>query len=116
MIGHYPNLVSSVVLTFENSSAFPVSERVEYGSLTDGRWQIAIPYLSYVSPEFHRLFGDFNGDRAIDGGTDFANFGTTFGLSSGDPGYLAAFDFNNDNTVEGGPDYSEFGARFGLSL
>ena len=63
-----------------------------------------------------RHFGDFNGDGTVDGGADFSPFGTSFGLSTGDAGFLAAFDFNNDGAIEGGVDFAEFGERFGQSL
>jgi len=112
--------VNDLVLTFDNANGANTSSSVEFGSLADGLWQLHIPSLNYTSPAgsnyFFRLFGDINGDGTVDGGADFSAFGTTFGLSTGDPGYLAAFDFNADGTVEGGTDFAQFGSRFGLSI
>jgi len=105
-------LVSSATLTFENAFAAPVSDGVEYGSLSDGRWRVVIPYLSFVSLDFHRLFGDINGDATVDGGSDFSAFGSEFGLSLvGSP-----FDFNADGVIDGGTDFAAFGERFGQSV
>jgi len=116
---------TSLVLTFSNASgapSFPGSS-VEFGSLSDGRWRLEIPsaagYMSNpaaVNEQIPRLFGDINNDGTVDGGLDFGQFGTTFGLSAGVPAFLAAFDFNNDGTIEGGADFAEFGARFGVSI
>ncbi len=62
---------------------------------------------------FHRLFGDINGDRTVDGSNDFAAFGSVFGSTGPN---LVAFDYNADGTVDGSTDFAQFGARFGLTL
>jgi len=104
----------------------------DFGSLQDGNWILTVAAsgvsagsvpmtANYSTPtsgpgSIHRLFGDINGDRTVEGGGDFSQFGAAFGSSVGNPLYLAAFDFNLDGTIEGGADFSEFGNRFGLSL
>ncbi len=105
-------LVSSLTLTFQNIT----NAGVEFGSLSDGRWQLAIPLLSFTSPlngtDLRRLFGDINGDGTVDGPNDFAAFGAVFGTTApGNP-----FDFNNDGTIDGSTDFAQFGSRFGVTL
>ena len=64
--------------------------------------------------QFFRLFGDVNGDATVDG-TDFAEFGNTFGLSVGDTGFLFGLDYDANDTIDGS-DFGEFGNRFGTSI
>ncbi len=103
---------NAITLKFQNVS----SGGVEFASLADGRWQLAIPSLNYTSPlndpNLRRLFGDINGDGTIDGPNDFSAFGAAFGITS----VASPFDFNNDGTIDGSNDFSAFGARFGLTL
>jgi hypothetical protein len=109
---------NTIQLTFSNadgSQQLP-DRGVEYGSLGDGYWQLAIPSATYVStdmdPSLRRLFGNSNNDSTVDG-TDFGAFGNVFGttFAIGTNG----FDFNNDGTVDG-TDFGEFGNRFGVTL
>jgi extracellular elastinolytic metalloproteinase len=51
-----------------------------------------------------RFYGDINGDRNVDI-SDFGPFSGTFGLNSGQAGFISAFDFNNDGTI----DITDFG-------
>lgn len=110
---------NSLVLTFDNADSSNITAGVEYGSLADGRWQLAIPAASFISvepipptpPQLRRLFGDFDNNGTVDG-ADFANFGIVFGTNA-----LASDAFNYDaNTTIDGADFSEFGARIGLTL
>jgi hypothetical protein len=57
---------------------------------------------------FHRLFGDSNGDRTIDG-TDFTAFGNAFGTTN------FVFDLNRDSTIDGS-DLVLMGNRFGRTI
>ncbi len=111
-------LVSTLTLTFANADGSPITAGVEYGSLADGRWQLAIPSVGYTSAlnstNLRRLFGDINNDGTVDGSTDFAQFGAVFGTSPGVN--MSAFDFNNDGTIDGSTDFAQFGARFGTTL
>lgn len=43
-------MVSSITLTFDNADASGETAGVEFGSLSDGRWQLAIPSANYTSP------------------------------------------------------------------
>jgi prepilin-type N-terminal cleavage/methylation domain-containing protein len=56
---------------------------------------------------FHRLFGDFNGDGTV-GGDDLTAFGNSF--NTADP----IFDFDNNGIVDGG-DLTAFGNRFNFT-
>jgi uncharacterized delta-60 repeat protein len=57
-----------------------------------------------------RFFGDINGDRHVDI-ADFALFSSSFNLSTGQTGFLAAFDFNNDGHIDIA-DFGQFSIRF----
>jgi hypothetical protein len=58
---------------------------------------------------FHRFFGDSNGDTNVDI-SDFGLFSGTFGLNSGQIGFLSYFDFNNDNVIDI-TDFGQFSIR-----
>ncbi len=109
-------LVSSVTLTFDNADGSAISPGVEYGSLADGQWRLAVPAAGYQSsasdPLLRRLFGDFNGDSTVDGATDFAAFGSVFGTTL----TASPFDFNADGTIDGAADFAAFGANFGRTV
>jgi subtilisin-like proprotein convertase family protein len=88
-------------------------------SLQDGKYSLAInagsitdvalnPFTPPAATNFHRLFGDVNGDVTVDG-SELLVFGNAFASSN------FAFDFDADNTI-GGTDLLEFGNRFGLTL
>jgi hypothetical protein len=57
-----------------------------------------------------RFYGDINGDRHVDI-ADFALFSSSFNLSTGQTGFLAAFDFNNDGHIDI-LDFGQFSIRF----
>jgi hypothetical protein len=95
------------------------------GSLTDGRYVLTAPAghvqdaqgnLSQAdsATNFFRLYGDANGDGAING-ADYFLFRSTYGLSAGQPGYLSYFDYDGNGTINGG-DYSQFRTRYGSTL
>jgi len=50
--------------------------------------------------QLHRLFGDVNGDKAVNG-LDLTAFRSAFGTVLGDTNYNAALDFNGDGVVNG---------------
>lgn len=101
---------TSITLTFANID----NTGIDFGSLSDGRWQLSIPSASYTSPngpsdtQLRRLFGNFDNDTSVDG-TDFG-FYPPFGAAVNSP-----FDYNNDGAVLA-DDFSEFGNRFGYTL
>ena len=117
-------VVSSITLTFSNADGSGISAGVEYGSLADGYWQLAIPSLGYISQAgsstLFRLFGDINGDSTVTAGGDQivfdSAFGTTYDPNDLNNGYNAAFDFNGDGTITAGGDQTPFHTRFGVTL
>jgi hypothetical protein len=61
-----------------------------------------------------RLFGDVNGDRAVNG-LDLAAFRPAFGTTIGQPGYVEWLDVNGDGVING-TDMTAFRSRFGAML
>ncbi|HTK73956.1 MAG TPA: dockerin type I domain-containing protein [Gemmataceae bacterium] len=61
-----------------------------------------------------RLFGDVNGDRAVNG-LDLTAFRNAFGATSADAGYVSFLDFNGDGAING-TDLAQFRSRFGVIL
>jgi Ca2+-binding RTX toxin-like protein len=61
-----------------------------------------------VQSAFHRLFGDYNGDRFV-GTNDFIAFRQSFN------GYLFAFDYDGDGSVSTN-DFVQFRQRFGMLI
>jgi hypothetical protein len=62
----------------------------------------------------HRLYGDVNGDKAVNG-LDLAAFRTAFGSTQSNPNYAAELDANGDGAING-LDLAEFRTRFGTNL
>lgn len=95
-------------------------------SLPDGRYKLTVNGINIVADgrtvdannvgtpgttrvvDFHRLFGDVNGDAAV-AGNDFNVFKTSFG------GTDFFFDYDGDGFV-GNSDFNQFKSRFGGSL
>jgi hypothetical protein len=123
------NLVNGVTVVTLNS--FTGSE-AQFGSLNDGRYTLTA-LASQISTEgfaldgdgdgqpggdYHfgdaqglfRFYGDINGDRHVDI-ADFGLFSSTFNLSTGQTGFLAAFDFNGDGHIDIA-DFGQFSIRF----
>ena len=89
----------------------------EFGSLTDGRWVLSVDRTKVKSPTgvemaadysypLHRLFGDANGDGAVNG-FDYNRFRQAYGSTAGSVAYRAEFDSNGDGAVNGF-DYNRF--------
>jgi len=72
--------------------------------------------LSNANQTFHfyRLYGDANGDGAVDA-ADVALFRQTYGKGASDPGFLWFFDFNGDGRVDVA-DLRALRARLGMRL
>jgi hypothetical protein len=104
----------------------------EFGSLIDGDYTLTV-FSSQVSAggaafdgnldgtpggdltmNFYRLYGDVNGDRAVNG-LDLAEFRSAFGTAMGNPNYRDYLDANGDGVVNG-LDLAQFRTRFGTSL
>lgn len=106
-------LSSSLKLTFRNADLSPLTTGVEANSLSDGRWELAIPASTYnstlagLSPVMlRRLFGDNQNDGTVNG-SDLVQFGNVFSSNT-----APLFDYNGDGTVNGA-DLVELGNRFG---
>jgi hypothetical protein len=103
---------TQLTLTFDNANGAGVTPGVENLSLSDGRWQIAIPSLGYTStlndPDVRRLFGDSDGNGTVDA-TDLAAMGSAFNTNS------EVFDYDISGVVDS-VDLAQFGNRFGLTL
>ena len=63
---------------------------------------------------FHRLYGDVNGDKAVNG-LDLTAFRNAFGTVSTDANYVNSLDFNGDGAING-TDLTAFRNRFGIIL
>jgi hypothetical protein len=104
--------VTSVTLQFDNANAANTTVGVEYGSLADGRWQLAIPNAGFASPlnqlNIFRLVGDNDGGGTVDA-LDFGAFLGAFGSSN------SVFDFDNGGTVDA-LDFGQFLQRFGAGI
>jgi subtilisin-like proprotein convertase family protein len=94
------------------------------GSLNDGRYRLTVLANQVTSAgtpmaidnvtNFHRFYGDSNGDARVDIG-DFGLFSGTFSLSSSQTGFLSYFDFNNDGRIDI-VDFGQFSLRFFTTL
>jgi len=62
----------------------------------------------------HRLFGDVNGDKSVNG-LDLTAFRNAFGSVATDTNYVSFLDFNGDGAING-TDLSQFRNRFGVVL
>jgi Dockerin type I domain/Chlamydia polymorphic membrane protein (Chlamydia_PMP) repeat len=111
-------------------TSFTGSE-AQFGSLKDGRYTLTV-LASQISAGglaldgdgdglpggnliigdaqgLFRFYGDINGDRHVDI-ADFGLFSSTFNLSTGQTGFLAAFDFNGDGHIDIA-DFGQFSVR-----
>jgi autotransporter-associated beta strand protein len=61
-----------------------------------------------------RLFGDVNGDKAVDG-LDLTAFRNAFGSVQGNASHVSFLDFNGDGAIDGA-DLTQFRNRFGVIL
>jgi sugar lactone lactonase YvrE len=104
----------------------------EFGSLADGRYRLTI-LAAQVSGNgqpldgdangsaggdfvmnLFRLYGDVNGDGAVNG-LDLTAFRNAFGTVSTDTNFMSFLDFNGDGTING-TDMTQFRSRFGVIL
>ncbi len=80
------------------------------GSLADGHYRLTVAADGVAGPgamamtddhvvEFHRLFGDVDGDRDVDRG-DYIQIRNTLGLSEGQAGFRSEYDYDADGTVD----------------
>jgi subtilase family serine protease len=95
---------------------------VSGGSIADGVYDITLNASAVTDAAnqmlsgdrvdtFYRLFGDVDGNGRVNA-TDYSAFVGTFGLRSGQTGFLAAFDVDADGRVNS-TDYNAFVDNFG---
>ena len=91
-------------------------DSTQSGSLNDGRFRLTVNHTQIVGmpadsvTNFHRYFGDVNGDAAVDI-ADFGVFSGTFNLMQGQTGFLSYLDKNNDGVIDIF-DFGQFSIRF----
>ncbi len=108
------------VVTFSGSG-------VSHGSIADGVYDITlngmwvaaqsngVTMLATRTDTFYRLFGDYDGNLAVDL-SDASQYSSTSGLSNGAADYLAYFDYDDNGTVDAsGTDYTAFSSRSGTT-
>src|SRR5262249_43944627 len=118
------NPASTTMAFFSYDFGFSGSGVEVSGSLVDGAYALTINGSAITTPggqlngggatsqNFHRLFGDVNGDMHVDG-TDQTAFNAAFGSIAGQANYRDYFDFDNNGTVDAS-DQNQFNSRFGL--
>ena len=93
------------------------------GSLADGIYDLSVAAAGVqdlagnalsgsFSQRFHRLYGDYDGNKTVNNG-DYFWFKQTFNKNTGDTGFLALCDYDANGTVNNG-DYFQFKKRFGV--
>jgi hypothetical protein len=83
------------------------------GSLSDGIYTLNIANATGTTTlEFHRLFGDIDGNRIVNN-ADYTQFKKTFGAQTGASNFNADFDYDNNGIINNA-DYTQFKKRFGL--
>jgi hypothetical protein len=121
------SIVNGVTVVTLNNFTGP---ETQFDSLRDGRFTLTAiaseisnalgqlnggnNYIFGDAQGLFRMFGDFNGDRQVDG-FDFGAFSSTFNLTSQQAGFLAMFDINGDGQIDGF-DFGQFSGRFNTVL
>jgi len=93
------------------------------GSLADGIYDLSVAAAGVhdlagnalsgsFSQRFHRLYGDYDGNKTVNNG-DYFWFKQTFNKSVGETGFLDLCDYDANGTVNNG-DYFQFKKRFGV--
>jgi hypothetical protein len=97
----------------------------EFGSLADGNYTLTANAANVhdltgnqlsgnASFNFHRLFGDINGDKTVNL-SDLTAFRNAFGSTTTDANYLSFLDLNGDGVINLS-DLTQFRNRFGVIL
>src|SRR5207237_7004793 len=96
--------VSTVTVGGHSEATITFTSDTTFGSLNDGRYRLTVlagqvrdaagnaPAADSVT-NFHRYFGDSNGDARVDV-ADLGPFASTYLLTSGQTGFLAYFAYN----------------------
>jgi hypothetical protein len=102
--------VSTAVVSGHTVATINFTSNTTFGSLDDGRYRLTVLanqvhdaagnfMTANTVQNFHRFFGDANGDEHVDI-ADLGLFSGTYNLSMGQLGFLAYFDYNNDGHVD----------------
>src|SRR5262249_42141446 len=102
--------VSTAVVAGHTVATINFTSDTLFGSLTDGHYRLTVlasqvqdvagnSIAADVVQNFHRFYGDANGDEHVDI-ADFGLFSATFNLNMGQPGFLPYMDYNNDGHVD----------------
>ena len=103
----------NIAVSTDNSSGHSVAtitflDHLDFqqaGSLADGHYRLTVNHLQITGmtadsvTNFHRFYGDANGDANVDI-FDQGRFALTYGLTSGQAGFLSYFDKNGDGTID----------------
>ncbi len=113
-----------VTLTFSGTQTVPGAPAGVNPTLIDGNYTLMVlanqvsaggqAMASSFTFNFYRFFGDVNGDRMVDA-LDLFQLAGSYGKSSGQAGFIAAFDNNGDGVVDA-LDLFAFAANFGKRL
>jgi hypothetical protein len=116
--------VSTVTVGGHSEATVTFTSDIAFGSLFDGRYRLTVnanqirvantPMTADHVTNFHRMYGDANGDAQIDG-ADFSAFSSTYGLNGTQFGFLAFFDLNGDGQIDGF-EFSNFSGRYNTIL
>ena len=116
--------VATAVVGGHTQATITFTSDTQFGSLADGRYRLTVianqvtlggvPMSADHVTNFHRYYGDANGDARVDI-ADFGLFSTTYNRQLGQSGYLGYFDFNNDNRVDI-VDFGQFSLRYFTTL
>lgn len=116
--------VSTATVGGHTEATITFTSDISFGSLFDGRYRLIVnanqvrvgntPMAANHVANFHRMYGDVNGDAQVDG-VDFSAFSSTYGLMSTQIGFLAFFDLNGDGQIDGF-EFSQFSGRVFTTL
>lgn len=116
--------VSTATVAGHTEATITFTSDFALGSLLDSRYRLTVnasqirvgstPMAANHVANFHRRFGDANGDTRVDG-LDFTAFVSTYGVPIGQAGHLAFFDFNNDGRIDG-LDFGQFATNYNVLL
>ena len=125
--GTYVTVTGGYALVPVTASTYSQSYRLQFSgnSLADGRYRVLVTgtgvggtlgntMATNTTFEFHRLFGDADGDGGVSI-NDFNGFAAAFGAVSPAAAFNAAFDFDGDAGISIN-DFNEFSSRFSSTV
>lgn len=123
-VGNVDLVVNTVTDVDHTEATLTFASDTSFGSLNDGRYRLnvigerilyhGIPMAQDYVVNFHRLFGDANGDNRVDI-ADYGIFSLSYGSLVGHERYLFYFDYNNDGRIDVA-DFGQFSLRYLMRL